>query len=113
MTQIDIDGEQASDGLMTLVVTVVEILFDALEREALRRMEGGSLTESEIERLGRQLQAIEEEIDELKRTQEIEAGVDDLRGDLDGLLSHAIERADADRTDRRKPGHSVFGGENE
>lgn len=111
MTTIDVDSEEAQDGIITLVVTVVELLVEALEREALRRMESGRLSDEEIERLGRQLAAIEEQLEELKDDQAIEQGVDDLRGDLDGLLSDAIERLDEDPTRHRKPGYSVFGGE--
>jgi len=108
---IDIDGEAASDGLLTLVVTVVELLVDALEREALRRMEAGSLSGEEIERLGSQLSAIEAEIEAIKRDQGIEDGVEDLRGDLDGLVSQAIEQVDEREGGPNGPGYSVFGGE--
>lgn len=113
MTSIDVDGGETQDGLFTLVVTVVELLFDALEREALRRMESGALSDDEIERLGRQLADIEAEIDELKRDRGIEENVDELRGDLDGLVSSAIERLDADDVDGGGPGHSVVGGGDE
>lgn len=112
MTTIDVDGDQAGDGIVTLVVTVVELLVDALEREALRRMESGRLSDEEVERLGRQLAAIEDEIEQLKRDQGIEGSVDDLRGDLDGLVSNAIERVD-ETSRRREPGYSVFGGDRE
>ena len=111
MTTIDIDGEEASNGVMALVVTVVELLIDALEREAIRRMESGALTPEEIDRLGRQLAAIEDEIEQLKRDQGIEQPVEDLRGDLDGLVTDAIERLDADERSTNRPGYSVFGGD--
>lgn len=113
MTTIDVDGEDARDGLMTLVVTVVEILLEALEREAIRRMESGRLADEEIERLGRQLATIEDELEAIKAEQGIEEGVAELRGDLDGLVSNAVERLDEEPTAGRNPGYSVFGGDEE
>ncbi|ELZ02391.1 gas vesicle protein K [Natrialba asiatica] len=113
MSTIDVgDGDDARQGLITLVITVVELLIDALEREAVRRMESGNLSDEEIDRLGQQLATIEAEIEQLKADEGIEDGVDDLRGDLDGLVSDAIEQLDADSTPRHAPGYSVFGGEN-
>lgn len=101
MTRIDVGGTDdestaAGDGLLALVVAVVEILVDALEREAVRRMDHGDLSEAEIERLGSQLASLEEEIDGLKAELEVEEPVDDLRGQLDGLVGDALSRVRAD-----------------
>ncbi|MFC4245498.1 gas vesicle protein GvpK [Natribaculum luteum] len=112
MTTIDVgDEEDAREGLVTLVVTVVELLLEALQREAVRRMESGTLSDEGIERLGNQLARIETEIEQLKRDEGIEEGVADLRGDLDGLVADAIERFD--EPEASGPGYTVFGGDGE
>ncbi|MFC6835440.1 gas vesicle protein GvpK [Halomarina ordinaria] len=94
MTRIDVDGDRASDGLLSLVIAVVEVVVEALEREAVRRMESGALSDEEIERLGTQLAALEEELEHLKTSQDLEQPVDDLRRDLDGLVGDFLDRVD-------------------
>ncbi|MBX0296211.1 gas vesicle protein GvpK [Haloarcula nitratireducens] len=96
MTTVDIDGEDASDGLLSLVVAVVELLVEAMEREAIRRMESGKLSDEQIEQLGRQLQAIEAEIDDIKETSDIEDDVDNVRSELDGIVDDALRMVDTE-----------------
>lgn len=84
------DTDGAHTGLVALVLTVVELLVEALEREALRRMESGALTDEEIERLGRTIQSLWGEIDRLKREEGVEEQVEQLRGDLDSLIDDAV-----------------------
>lgn len=45
-------GERMQQGLAKLTLTVMEVLRQVLERQALRRVESGSLTEEQIERMG-------------------------------------------------------------
>ncbi|WP_122090605.1 gas vesicle protein K [Halalkalicoccus subterraneus] len=99
MRQIDLGGEadedseaDAASGLLALVMTVVELLVEAMEKEAIRRMESGVLSPEEIERLGTQLQAIENEIDAIKEREGIENDVGELRTELNDLLSDGIEQ---------------------
>ncbi len=105
MTAIEVDGDHAGKGLVSLVVTVVELVVEAMEREAVRRMEQDDLTPEEIERLGAQLAAIEDELERLKESEGIEESVENLRGDLDDLISDAL----VDVADR-EPGMEGFGG---
>jgi hypothetical protein len=55
-----------------VVVAVLEILRDLLERQAVRRMESGSLTPDEVERLGLALIALDRQFTELRETLTIE-----------------------------------------
>jgi hypothetical protein len=64
--QIRIDPENVRNGLMRLVLTLVELIRELLERQAMRRIDGGSLAEEEIERLGLTFLRLSEEMDRLK-----------------------------------------------
>jgi hypothetical protein len=67
-SRVEADPENVERGLAQLVLTVVELLRQLMERQALRRVEAGSLDDETIERLGRTLMALESRMDELKRT---------------------------------------------
>lgn len=60
------DPDKMEQGLAKLVLTVVELLRRLLEKQAIRRMEGGSLTEDKIEQMGRAFQRLEQKMEELK-----------------------------------------------
>ena len=53
-------------GVGKLVLTLVEFIRQVLEHQAIRRMEGGSLTDDEVERLGLALMRLQEKLEELK-----------------------------------------------
>ncbi|MCY2933300.1 MAG: gas vesicle protein K [Planctomycetota bacterium] len=50
--RIEIDPDNIKKGLGQLVLTLVELVRQLLEKQAIRRIEGGSLNEEEIERMG-------------------------------------------------------------
>jgi hypothetical protein len=64
-SHVDVDPEGVEQGLARLVLTLVEFLRQLLERQAVRRMEGGSLSDEEIERVGLALLKLEEKTHEL------------------------------------------------
>src|SRR6476619_3409849 len=64
--RINADPERVEQGLARLVLTVIELLRQVLEHQAVRRMDGGTLTEAEIERLGLALLKLNSRMDELK-----------------------------------------------
>lgn len=65
--RIALDPDNVRKGLGQLVLTVVELVRQLLERQALRRIEGGSLTEQEIERLGLTFLRLDEQMEWLKK----------------------------------------------
>jgi len=66
--RINADPERVEQGLARLVLTVIELLREVLEHQAIRRMDGGTLSDEEIERLGLALLKLNHRMDELKTT---------------------------------------------
>lgn len=66
--RIAADAEAVENGLAKLVLSIVELVRRLLEKQALRRMDSGNLSDDEIERLGNALMKLEEKMSELKRT---------------------------------------------
>jgi len=81
--RVGADPENVERGLAALVLTVVELLRQLMERQALRRVEAGGLDDETIERLGRTLMALEQRMDELKEI--FGLSDDDLNLDLGPL----------------------------
>ena len=77
--RIAADPENVERGLAQLVLTLVELLRQLMERQAIRRVEAGGLTDEEVERLGLAFKALAERMDELKR----EFGLTDADLNLD------------------------------
>jgi hypothetical protein len=67
-TRVNTDPEKLEKGLAHLVLTIIELLRQLMERQALHRIEGGTLTDAEVERLGQTFMALAERMDELKET---------------------------------------------
>jgi hypothetical protein len=63
--RVAVDEDSPSRGLAELVLTLVKLLHDLLEKQAIRRMESGRLTSGEVERVGRTLKRQAEEIEHL------------------------------------------------
>jgi hypothetical protein len=65
--RVDVDPEGIENGLAKLVLTLVEFLRQLLEKQAVRRMEGGTLTDEEVERMGLALMRLEQKVQEMAR----------------------------------------------
>src|SRR6185312_9450521 len=60
--RIAVDRDSVERGLASLVLTIVELLRQLMERQALRRVDLGDLTEEQVERIGVTLMALEEQM---------------------------------------------------
>ncbi len=84
---VQIDGDDLRTGLVGLVVALSEILKETLQLQALRRMEAGSLTEAELERLGKALMDLDEAFERMK----VDLGVTDAVQSVRDGLDQAVE----------------------
>lgn len=88
---IKIDEENLKEGLLGLVVALVEIIEEVLERQAIRRMEGGRLGDEEIERLGAALLDLDEALLKIKVDNGIEDAVRSVRDGLDQIAEDLVD----------------------
>ena len=65
--RIDANSANVEKGLAKLVLTLVELIRKLLEKQAMRRIEAGSLDDEEIERIGETLMKLEGKMQELKQ----------------------------------------------
>ena len=85
--RVNADPEQVEKGLAQLVLTLVELLRQLMERQALRRMDTGTLTDEEIERLGDTFMRLDRRMRELTEHFGLEEGDLNLNlGPLGDLL---------------------------
>ncbi len=65
--RINTDPEHVDQALARLVLMLIDVIRKVLEHQAVRRMEGGTLTDDQIERLGLTLMRLKERLDDLKQ----------------------------------------------
>ena len=64
--RINADPERVEQGLARLVLTLIEVVRKVLEHQAVRRMDGGGLSDEEVERLGLTLLKLDQRMQEMK-----------------------------------------------
>jgi hypothetical protein len=81
--RVNADPENVERGLAQLVLTIVELLRQLMERQALRRIDGGQLSDEQIERLGRTFMELDQRMEELR--EEFGLDIEDLNLNLGPL----------------------------
>jgi len=89
---VKIDEANLKQGLLGVVVALVEIIQEVLERQAVRRMEGGRLNDEEIERLGNALSDLKEALLNIKKDNNLEEIVRSVRDGLDRSTDDLVEK---------------------
>lgn len=92
MSTLNINEHNLKHGVLGLVMALVEIIRDALKNQAFKRMEGGNLTNEEVERLGKALMDLDAAIEEIKEEQGITDSVQAVRDGLDEIVGDVIDR---------------------
>jgi DNA anti-recombination protein RmuC len=65
--KIDANPKNVEKGLAKLVLTLIDLIRKLLEKQAMRRVEAGSLSDEQIENVGETLMKLESKMKELKR----------------------------------------------
>ena len=81
--RLETDSESVQRDLMKLVLTIIELVRQLMERQAIRRVDEGDLTDEQIEELGLGLMRLEEAMTRLR--DQFDLSVDDLNLDLGPL----------------------------
>lgn len=87
---VDLKEGDLRSGVLGLVVALVEIIKEVLRLQALRRMEAGSLTSDEIERLGQGLLELDEAIERIKVDIGVTESVRAVRESLDRAVADVV-----------------------
>lgn len=88
---IDLDKDDLKQGVMGLVMALVEVIRDTLQTQALKRMEGGTLSPEQMDKLGEALMKLDEAIEKIKLDNGISKSVKQVRDGLDNLVGDIID----------------------
>src|SRR3990167_10487203 len=89
---IQIESDNLKEGLLGLVIAIVEVLKDVLQKQAIHRLESGSLNDEEADRLGLAFMKLDEAIEKIKKENGLEQTADKIRADLDNLVDESITK---------------------
>lgn len=105
--KLEIDDKELKNGLLGLVLAVVEVVRDAIRIQSVKRMEGGSLTDDQIERLGRALMELDRTIEKIKEEQGVTQAVQSVRDGLDELVNRMVSVVASETKEHHEQQESV------
>ncbi|MYR41929.1 gas vesicle protein K [Streptomyces sp. SID5910] len=89
---LTVDEKSLKHGVLSLVVTLVEVIQEALDRQAMRRIDGGDLDPEEAERLAEALLDLDEAMEQIKEDHGIVSSVADLHRGLDDVVDDVVDK---------------------
>jgi formylmethanofuran:tetrahydromethanopterin formyltransferase len=99
---IKVNEGNLKQGLLGLVVALAEVIEEALERQALRRIDSGRLTADEETRLSESLADLDEALDHIKKENDIQ---DVVKSVIDGLSEVADVFLNPERWEKELKNH--------
>ena len=87
---IKVDSDNLKEGLLGLVIALVEIIKDVLQKQAMCRLESNSLREEDAEKLGLAFMKLDETLAKIKKENNLEKTTDKIRADLDNVVNNAL-----------------------
>jgi hypothetical protein len=91
MAMLDLEEKNLATGLLALVIALLEVVKEALVHAAVDRVEGGRLSDSEVERLGDALAELDDAVSQLKLEHGVEEAVRSVRHDLDQVVGGLVD----------------------
>ncbi|MDP2926069.1 MAG: gas vesicle protein GvpK [Nanoarchaeota archaeon] len=89
---IKIDSDNLKEGLLGLVMALVEILKEVLQKQAVYRLESGNLGNQEAEKLGQAFIILDEAIEKIKKENGLEKTTNKIRNELDSIVDDTITK---------------------
>ncbi len=89
---IKVDSDNLKEGLLGLVIALVEIIKEVLQKQAINRLESGSLRNQEAEKLGLAFMSLDEAIEKIKKENGLEKTTNKIRSELDSIVDDTINK---------------------
>jgi len=89
---IKIDSDNLKEGLLGLVIALVEIIKEVLQKQAVYRIESGSLRNQDAEKLGQAFMILDEAIEKIKKENDLEKTANKIRNELDSIVDDTITK---------------------
>ena len=89
--EIKLDGDNPKQGVLGLVVALVEIIKETLELQSIKRMQSGKLNEDQIEKIGIALRDLNDAVEQIKIDCGIEESVSKIRDGLDNVVDNLLD----------------------
>lgn len=108
---IEVDEEELEQGLLGLIMALVEIIKEVIDQQALELVEKGVLDDESAEQLGQSLMDLEETIQQIEEEQNIEETASETKDQLDrtvdDVLNTALNPAEWAREIEEQEGNSI------